>query len=130
LIVIDSSAFVAILLAEPEAETFSDLVGDDGAPHASAFTLFETRIVLFSRGGPRKLREFDEWLRVANVVAVVFDEAQSALAFDAYRRFGKGNHSAGLNLGDCASYALAKSLNAALLFKGSDFARTDVRRAL
>jgi ribonuclease VapC len=128
LIVVDSSAFIAILLAESEAETFSDLIGEDGTPHASAVTLFETRIVLSSRGGAPKLRELDDWLRVAKVIAVAFDEAQSALAFDAYRRFGKGNHAAGLNLGDCASYALAKSLDASLLFKGNDFTRTDIRR--
>ena len=130
MIVVDSSAFVAILLPEPDADTLSDLIGEDGAPHASAVTLFETRIVLSSRGGSTKLRGFDEWLRVAKVVAVAFDEEQSTLALDAYRRFGKGNHPAGLNLGDCAAYALAKSLDAPLLFKGNDFARTDIRRAL
>ena len=130
MIVVDSSALVAILLPEPEADTFSDLIGEDGSPRASAVTLFETRIVLFSRGGAAKLREFDEWLNVAKVVTVAFDEDQSALAFNAYRRFGKGSHPAGLNLGDCAAYALAKSLDAPLLFKGNDFARTDIRRAL
>lgn len=64
------------------------------------------------------------------MMPVVFDERQSNLAFDAYRRYGKGIHPAGLNLADCAAYALAKSLDAPLLFKGDDFARTDVRRAL
>jgi ribonuclease VapC len=63
-------------------------------------------------------------------VSVAFDEQQSVLALDAYRHWGKGNHPAGLNLGDCVSYALARTLNAPLLFKGEDFARTDVRRAL
>lgn len=129
MIVVDSSALVAILLGEPEADRFSDFVGDDGAPHASAVTLFETRVVLSFRGG-RKVRELDEWLRVAKMMPVVFDERQSNLAFDAYRRYGKGIHPAGLNLADCAAYALAKSLDAPLLFKGDDFARTDVRRAL
>lgn len=130
MIVIDSSALIAILLPEADADTFSDLVGEDGAPHASTVTLFETRIVLSFRGGAAKLRELEEWLRVARVVAVAFDDAQSALAFEAYRHFGKGNHPAGLNLGDCAAYALARSLDAPLLFKGNDFARTDIRRAL
>jgi ribonuclease VapC len=130
LIVVDSSAFVAILLGEPEAESFSDLVAEDDAPGASAVTLFETRIVLSFRGGEARLREFDEWLRRARMTMVPFDEQQSALSFDAYRRWGKGNHPAGLNLGDCAAYALAKSLDAPLLFKGTDFAKTDVRRAL
>lgn len=130
MIVIDSSALVAILRPEAEADTFSDLVGEDGAPRISAVTLFETRLVLSSRGGAAKLRELDDWLRVARVATVAFDEDQSILAFDAYRRFGKGNHSAGLNLGDCASYALARRLDAPLLFKGDDFGRTDIRRAL
>jgi ribonuclease VapC len=64
------------------------------------------------------------------MVAMPFDEKQSGLTFEAYRRFGKGNHPARLNLGDCASYALARSLDAPLPFKGDDFARTDVRRVL
>lgn len=130
MIVVDSSALVAIMLTEPEAETFSDLVGDDGAPHMSAVTLFETRIVLSARQGAAKLHEFEQWLRIARVVTVDFDTAQSELAFSAYHRFGKGYHPAALNLGDCASYALAKSLDAPLLFKGNDFRRTDVRPAL
>jgi len=130
LIVVDSSALIAILRPEAEADTFSDLVGEDGAPRISAVTLFETRLVLSSRGGAAKLRELDDWLRVARVVTVAFDGDQSTLAFDAYRRFGKGNHPAGLNLGDCASYALARSLDAPLLFKGNDFSRTDIRRVL
>ena len=68
-------------------------------------------------------------MRVARMVVVAFDEGQSAIAFDAYRRWGKGNHPAALDLGDCASYALAKSLDAPLLFKGGAFAKTDVRPA-
>jgi ribonuclease VapC len=129
LIVVDSSALVAIHLAESEAEEFSDLIADDDAPRASTFTVFETRTVLSFRGGIAKLREFDAWLRVARVVAVAFDEQQSMLAFDAYQRWARQSP-AGLNLGDCAAYALAKSLDAPLLFKGTDFARTDVRRAI
>ena len=130
MIVVDSSALIAIVLDEPEAERFSDAVGGDDAPHASAFTLFETRTVLSFRGGSARLRQFQHWLDTAKMVSVAFDEQQSALALDAYRHWGKGNHPAGLNLGDCVSYALARTLNAPLLFKGEDFARTDVRRAL
>jgi len=130
LIVVNTSALVAILMGEPEAEIFSDLIGDDDAPHASTFTLFEARTVLSFRGGTAKRDQFEEWLRMARMAAVPFDENHSALAFEGYRRFGKGNHPARLNLGDCAAYALAKELDAPLLFKGEDFARTDVRRAL
>jgi ribonuclease VapC len=130
LIVVDSSALIAITLDEPGAEQFSDAVGEDDAPHASVFTLFETRTVLLFRGGAARLRQFQHWLDTAKVVSVAFDEQQAALALDAYRRWGKCNHPAALNLGDCVSYALAKSLNAPLLFKGADFPRTDVRPAL
>ncbi len=130
MIVVDSSALIAIHLGEPQAEEFSDLIAEDGAPHVSTFTLFETRTVLSFRGGAARIREFEAWLRIARVIAVAFDEHQSALAFDAYQRWGKGNHPASLNLGDCAAYALAKSLDTPLLFKGDDFARTDVQRAL
>lgn len=130
MIVVDSSAMVAIHRAEPEAEEFSDVIASVGASYASAFTLFETRTVLSFRNSIARPSEFEAWLLVARVIAVAFDERQSALAFDAYQRWGKGNHPAGLNLGDCAAYALAKSLDAPLLFKGKDFARTDVKRAL
>jgi ribonuclease VapC len=130
LIVVDSSALIAIIFDEPEANQFSDVVGEDGAPHASAFTLFETRTVLSFRGGSARLRQLQHWLDTAMVVSVAFDEQQSALALDAYQRWGKGNHPAGLNLGDCAAYALAKSLHAPLLFKGDDFSKTDIPRAV
>jgi len=130
LIVVDSSALIAIIFDEPEANRFSDIVAEDGAPHASAFTLFETRTVLSFRGGSARLRQLQHWLDTAKVLSVAFDERQSVLALDAYQRWGKGNHPAGLNLGDCAAYAPAKSLDAPLLFKGDDFARTDVKRAL
>ncbi len=72
-----------------------------------------------------------EQLFEANGFSVeAFDQPESLLAFEAYGRFGKGNHPARLNLVDCAAYALAKSLDAPLLFKGNDFARTDIRRAI
>jgi ribonuclease VapC len=128
-IVVDSSALIAIILAENEADRFSDLIGGDGDPRMSSVTLLETRTVLFFRGRMTRIAEFDEYLRTARMTVIAFDGHQSELAFDAYRRFGKGNHPAGLNLGDCAAYALAKSLDAPLLFKGNDFVLTDVRVA-
>ena len=126
MIVVDSSALVAIVLAEDEAGRFSDLIGEDGDPRMSSVTLLETRTVLLFRG---RIAPLDDYLRTARMTVVSFDEQQSNLAFDAYRRFGKGNHPASLNFGDCVAYALAKSLDAPLLFKGNDFARTDVRVA-
>ena len=89
MIVVGSSALVAIHLAESEAEEFSDLIAEDDAQRASTFTVFETRTVLSFRRGIAKLRKFDAWLRVARVVNVAFDEHQSVLAFDAYQRWGR-----------------------------------------
>jgi ribonuclease VapC len=123
-IVVDSSALIAIILTEDEADRFSDLIGEDGDPRMSSVTLLETRTVLSFRG---RIAALDDYLRTARMTVEPFDENQALIAFDAYRRFGKGNHPAGLNIGDCAAYALAKSLDAPLLFKGNDFARTDVR---
>jgi ribonuclease VapC len=77
------------------------------------------------------VREFDDLLENAGVLAIPFDEAMTKAAFEAFRRFGKGQGApAQLNFGDCAAYALAKLRNEPLLFKGDDFARTDIARAL
>lgn len=93
----------------------------------SAPTLLETAIVLNKRG---VLAEIRSLLADLTVEIVAFDESLAWRAFAAHQRFGKGNHPAGLNFGDCFSYALAVSRDAPLLFKGEDFAKTDVRRAL
>jgi ribonuclease VapC len=130
LIVIDTSAFVAIILSEPDARRYADAMIDAEGCSASVLTLFETRIVLRHRASDTAVERLSRLITESRVQAVSFDEQQSLLAFEAYRRWGKGNHPAGLNLGDCAAYALAKSLDAPLLFKGTDFAKTDVRRAL
>jgi ribonuclease VapC len=96
----------------------------------SDFTLFESRAVLHKRIGEIGTTRLSALLRESRMTTAAFDERQSDLAFDAYRRWGKGSHPAGLNLGDCVAYALAKSLDAPLLFKGADFPKTDVRAAL
>jgi ribonuclease VapC len=129
-IVIDSSALLAIILYEPDARRYADAIIDSEARSVSDFALFESRVVLHKRIGEVGSARLSALLRESRMTTVAFDEPQSNLAFDAYRRWGKGNRPAGLNLGDCVSYALAKSLNAPLLYKGEDFARTDVRRAL
>lgn len=130
MIVVDTSAILAILFNEPDADSFHLVLSRTSDARISTLTDYETRTVAFHRGGERLLKEYVALFAAAELSAVAFDEQQSALAFDAYRRWGKGNHPAGLNLGDCAAYALAKSLDAPLLFKGADFAKTDVRRAL
>ncbi len=130
MIVIDSSAIIAILLDEPDAAAFVGALASATDVQISAVTNYEIRTVSYSRGRDRLLKEYDMLVATAGLTIAAFDERQSMLAFEGCRRWGKGLHPAGLNFGDCAAYALAKSLDAPLLFKGEDFARTDVRRAV
>lgn len=130
MIVVDSSALIAILLDEPDARSYVDAIADSGACSISSFTLFETHVVIHRRARERGVQRLARLLEHARLTTAPFDDSQTAIAFDAYRRYGKGNHPARLNLGDCAAYALARSLDAPLLFKGNDFAQTDIRRAL
>jgi ribonuclease VapC len=97
----------------------------------SSVAVLETRIVLFARLGPDAVVQFDELLENAGIVVVPFDEEMARGAFDAFRRFGKGQrHPAQLNVVDCAVYALAKARSQPLLFKGGDFELTDIQSAL
>jgi ribonuclease VapC len=124
--VIDTSALVAMLSDEPEAERFEAAVEADQIRLMSTASYVETAIVIEARFGEPGGRELDLWLHRAAVdfVAVQADQADAARA--AYRRFGKGRHRAGLNFGDCFSYALAKISNQPLLYKGDDFRHTDI----
>lgn len=124
--VIDSSALVAMLTDEPEAARFETAVAADPVRLMSAASYLEAAIVIETRFGEAGGRELDLWLHRAGVdlVAVAADQAEAARI--AYRRFGKGRHHAGLNFGDCFSYALAKISGEPLLFKGDDFAHTDI----
>jgi ribonuclease VapC len=130
LIVLDSSAVIAILRDEPERRDFIDAIVDHGEPRISAATYVEASMVMELRLGDRSGREFDTLLDDIGAITVPFDQAQAKVARAAFRRFGKGRHRAGLNLGDCFTYALASILDAPLLFKGDDFALTDLKRAL
>lgn len=124
--VLDTSAILAILLEEPEAAQFVHLIGEDRVRLCSAVTFVEASIVLRNRKGERGQQKLDLFLRRAKVQIVAVDAKQAEVARDAYEKFGKGKHPAGLNLGDCFSYALAKAANEPLLFKGDDFSKTDV----
>lgn len=124
--VIDTSALLAILFSEPEAETFAAAIEGDPVRLMSAACLFETAIVVETRKGAAGGRELDLAVHQARIDIVPFDEGQAEVAREAYRRFGKGRHPARLNFGDCFAYALAMTSGEALLFKGDDFARTDV----
>lgn len=123
--VIDSSAIVAILLDEPEAEAFGRALVA-GRSAMSAANVYEAETTMLRRIGPDAAARVRRLLADHGVVIRDFDDRQARLASEAYDRFGKGRHPARLNLMDCAAYALAISLNAPLLYKGDDFARTDV----
>jgi ribonuclease VapC len=128
--VIDTSAIVAALSNETDGARFRDAMKEADERSMSALTAFETRIVLGARSDV-KLREFELLLNRMPIEVVPFDADQAGRAYAAYRRFGKGSgHPAQLNLVDCAAYALAKHLSEELLFKGHDFAKTDVVPAL
>jgi ribonuclease VapC len=130
LIVIDSSALVAVLNDEPERRSFVDAIVDYGEPRISAPTYLETAMVLELRFGSRAGHDLEALIDDVRIVVVPFDHDQAMIARDTFRRYGKGLHRAGLNFGDCFSYALAKALDAPLLFKGNDFALTDIKRAI
>ena len=124
--VIDTSALVAIFLAEPERRRFLDLILEAGTRLMSAANALETGIVLEARRGETAGREFDLFVVRANLEVVSVDNEQVEVARTAWRRYGKGRHPAGLNFGDCFAYALAKCSGEALLAKGAEFAQTDV----
>jgi ribonuclease VapC len=124
--VIDTSALVALLSLETEAARLAQAVEADPQRLVSAATWVETAIVIEARFGEAGGRELDLLAAKAGIAIREVDAAQAEFARDAWRRFGKGRHPAGLNFGDCFSYALAKASGEPLLFKGEDFARTDV----
>jgi ribonuclease VapC len=128
--VLDTSALLALLLDEPEAEDFRAAVEDDTTRLVSAATLLETALVIEARKGEPGGRELDNLIQKADVVVVPVDAEHVSEARRAYRRFGKGRHAPGLNFGDMFAYALARSAGEPLLFKGEDFAKTDIRRVI
>ncbi len=127
--VIDTSALIAILLGEPDAETFARLIMDDSKKLLSAFSFLETSIVIEAKKGESGGRELDLLIHRAGIDIIPMDAEQSELARYAWRNYGKGRHPAGLNVGDCCSYALAKYSGEPLLFKGNDFFKTDIEQA-
>jgi ribonuclease VapC len=128
--VIDTSALVAMLNDEPEAERIETAVEADPVRLMSTASYVETAIVIETRFGEPGGRELDLWLHRAAVDLVSVDSDQADAARVAYRTYGKGRHRAGLNYGDCFSYALAKVSGQPLLFKGDGFAHTDIRAVL
>ena len=128
--VVDSSALVAIMVDEPERRLFNELIDAESNTCISAANLLETRIALICRSRDTAVLALDAFLLKCEMTVVEVSPRMADIAFDAYRRFGKGmGHPAALNYGDCFAYALAKYLDAPLLFKGGDFIRTDIRPA-
>jgi ribonuclease VapC len=125
--VIDSSAAIAVLFEEPEAVAFLSRIAAADICRISAASFVELGIVLRRDPAGERRYAFEEMVRIFSIRIEPVTEEQARLAVDAYNRFGKGTgHGAGLNFGDCFSYALAKAFSEPLLFKGNDFSRTDI----
>ncbi len=128
--VIDTSALIAILVGEPEALSFTKAIADESRKMISSFNVLESGIVVEARKGEAGGRELDLLMHRARIEIVAMNADQAELARAAWRKYGKGNHPAGLNIGDCCTYALAKYSGEPLLFKGNDFNQTDIRAAI
>ena len=131
MIAIDSSAVVAILRMEIDGPKLLWVVSNARGRMMSAMSFLETSIVLARRtGDPGGWEALDAFVEEAKIAVVPFDDAQAEIARAAFLKYGKGRHPAALNFGDCAAYALAKSKGVPLLYKGADFAKTDIISAL
>lgn len=128
--VVDTSALVAILLAEPDADRFARALADAPVRLLSAVSQVELSCVIEGRKGETGRSDVDLLLRDGGFDIVSVTPHQAEIAVDAFRRFGRGRHQARLNIGDCFAYALAVATHHTLLFKGDDFIHTDVRAAL
>ena len=126
--VIDTSALIAILFDEPDATDFEAALESDSTRLMSAASVLEAIIVVEARFGEPGGRELDLLLHKAQITIVAFSSEQVEIARHAFRTYGKRRHPAGLNYGDCFSYALSKTSGEALLFKGNDFSKTDVKQ--
>jgi ribonuclease VapC len=130
-VIVDTSVLIAILRYEPDAHIFAEAIESAHVCRISAATFVEAASVVDANRNPILSRQFDELLDRVKLVIEPVTEEQARIAREAYRDFGKGSgHPARLNFGDCFAYALAKSTGEPLLFKGSDFAQTDIASAL
>ena len=127
--IVDSSAVLAILYREPDAERYETAIATAPNCRMSAANVLEVSIVVEGRGGEAAGHELDVFLNKAEIALMPIMAEHVEAARFAWRRFGKGNHRAALNFGDCFAYALAKTTGESLLFKGEDFAQTDIEPA-
>jgi ribonuclease VapC len=129
--IVDASAIIAILRDEPEGLSCAKAIVSASSRRISAVNYVEAAVVIDGSRDPVASRRFDDLFREAQLVTEPVTEAQARIAREAYRDFGKGSgHPAGLNLGDCFAYALAKVTGEPILFKGDDFTHTDLTPAL
>jgi ribonuclease VapC len=129
--ILDSSAIIAAIADEPDSVQFQTAIDGAQSLAIAAITVLETRIVLHARRQPLLAQAFDVMLQRAGIEVVPLDADLAHAAFEAFRRYGKGQgHPAQLNIVDCVAYALAKNRGDTLLFKGGDFAKTDIQSVL
>lgn len=129
--IVDTSAIIAIMRDEPEAQVMAEAIANASVRRTSAVSYVEAAVVIDASRDAVASRRFDDFVREAAIHVEPVTRIQARLAREAYRDFGKGSgHAAGLNFGDCFAYALAKAAGEPLLFKGEDFSRTDVDSAL
>ena len=125
--IVDASAVIAVLRAEPEALSFAKAIASAKNRRISAVNYVEAAAVIEGSRDPVASRKFDDFFREADLEIEAVTAPQAKIAREAYRDYGKGSgHPAGLNLGDCFAYALARDRGEALLFKGKDFVHTDI----
>ncbi len=127
--ILDTSALIAILYREPEAEAFVQRIHEAETCRMSVATWLELAIVVERQLGSEGMRQAEAFLRRAGIVIEPLTVEQGELARQGFLDFGKGRHRAGLNYGDCFTYALAKATGEPLLFKGNDFSQTDIPAA-
>ena len=125
--IVDTSAIIAVLRNEPEADSCARAIESSAVRRISAANFVETAVVIDASRDPIASRRFDDFIKEAQITIEPVTEAQARIAREAYRDFGRGSgHPAKLNFGDCFAYALAKTMNETLLFKGTDFTHTDI----
>lgn len=128
--ILDTSALVAVLYQEPEAELFTRTIHETGRCLISSGNFLELSMVIEGQLGTAALSQCDMFFRRAGIVVEPFTVEQAHIARQAFHDFGRGRHPAGLNFGDCFAYALAKVSGEPLLFKGEDFRKTDIQAAV
>jgi ribonuclease VapC len=129
-VILDSSAILAIVLREPDRFRLVDAMLETVPRRMSVANWLEATMVVDRRGGALSISRFEDFLRNAEIELIPVSVSQATLARRAWRTFGRGVHPARLNYGDCFAYALAKETREPLLFKGNDFAQTDIEPAL